>query len=488
MRTRTRSAARPRPGLEVLEGRLLLATYYVGPGGADGNPGTLTRPFATIQKGLDSAARPGDTVAVRSGTYHEKIHFPHAGTAGGWITLRADPGDRPILDGRGVAGADMVAIHDRSYVRLIGFEIRDDLGVDDGSGVRVTGSGTAIQILNNVIHDIRGVSAMGITVYGTDRAPIADLLVAGNRIYDCQPSPSEALTINGNVTRFNVIGNDVHDVNNIGIVAIGGERDVNPFGLVARDGVIRGNHVARAHSNYGGGYAGGIYVDGGKDIVVERNLSEQNDLGIEVGAENPGVVASGIVVRNNLIVANAKSGLVFGGYDADRGRVNNSTFIENTIVGNDTLRGGFAQVVIAYAAGNLVANNIIVATSEPILLDSAGAGNVRNRLDFNLYEAPGGAGPAVFHWNDATYTGFADFRRGTGQEAHGRFADPRFVAAAAHNYHLAAGSPAIGTGRSCPSWAASTDFDGRPRPPGRPADLGAFAFVQPPAPRHRARR
>jgi len=230
MRPRPRcSAGRSRPGLEILEGRLLPANYYVAPGGSDHNPGTLTRPLATIQAGLDNAAKPGDTVLVRSGTYREKLVFPHGGKAGGWITLRAYPGASPILDGRGVAGADMVAIHDLSYVRLVGFEIRDDLGVDDGSGVRVTGSGTSIQILDNVIHAIRGVSAMGITVYGTDRAPISNLLIAGNRIYDSQPSPSEALTLNGNVTRFGVIGNDVHDVNNIGIVAIGGERDIKPL-------------------------------------------------------------------------------------------------------------------------------------------------------------------------------------------------------------------------------------------------------------------
>jgi len=218
-------------------------------------------------------------------------------------------------------------------------------------------------------------------------------------------------------------------------------------------------------------------VDGGRDIVVERNVSEQNDLGIEIGAENTGVVASGIVVRNNLIVANAKSGLVFGGYAADRGRVANSTFIANTIVGNDTLRGGFAQVGVNYAEGNLFADNIIEATTEPILLDSAGAGNLRNRFDYNLYDAPGGAGQAVFNWNEATYTGFDDYRRSTGQDAHGRFANPRFVAAAAHNYHLAAGSPAIGGGRSSPVWSAPTDFDGRTRPLGRPLDLGAFEFV-----------
>ena len=40
----------------------------------------------------------------------------------------------------------------------------------------------------------------------------------------------------------------------------------------------------------------------------------------------------------------------------------------------------------------------------------------------------------------------AAFRAATGQEAHGRFADPLFANLAGHDYHLAAGSPAIDAG------------------------------------------
>ena len=114
---------------------------------------------------------------------------------------------------------------------------------------------------------------MGITVYGTSPAEgVHDLTIGGNEIYDCQPARSEALTLNGNVHDFAVTNNYVHNVNNIGIDFIGGEGiSPDPATDMARDGLCAGNRVYKARSGYGGGYAAGIYVDGGQNITVERN-------------------------------------------------------------------------------------------------------------------------------------------------------------------------------------------------------------------------
>jgi hypothetical protein len=73
--------------------------------------------FATIQAALNASVA-GDTIRVRDGApYAEKITFPASGSSGGgYITLEAFPGDQPILDGTGVAGANMVLIQNRSYV------------------------------------------------------------------------------------------------------------------------------------------------------------------------------------------------------------------------------------------------------------------------------------------------------------------------------------------------------------------------------------
>jgi cysteine-rich repeat protein len=435
---------------------------------------TVPDDVATIQAGLD-AAQAGDTVRVRDGApYAEKVVFPRSGNAiDGPITLEAFPGDQPVIDGTGVPGENLVLIDNRSYVRLVGFELRNNLGVSDGSGVRVLGAGSHVEIRDNVIHDIRGSDAMGITVYGTEAAPIADLIIDGNEIYDCDPFRSEALTLNGNVTDFAVTNNLVRDVNNIGIDFIGGETDIQPDpSKVARNGVCRGNVVLRANQQ-GGGYAGGIYVDGGRDILIERNLVAGADLGIEVGAENAGIVTENIVVRDNVLHGNVRTCMVFGGYQASAGRVRNSQFLNNTCWHNDTSGSGFGELWIQFAEDNLVRNNLFVSTAQNVLVYSED-GNVDNQLDWNLFHTAAGAGAAEFVWQGVGYAGFVAYRAGSGQDANSLFADPQLLDPSGDDFHLRAGSPAVNAGD--PAFVPAggeTDLDGAPRVSGGRVDIGA---------------
>ena len=452
----------------VLGGVARATTYTVAASGGD---------FTTIQAALDVAVA-GDTIQVRrkATPYGEKLVFPRSGNASsGFISLEAYPGEQPVLDGTGLPAGDMVLIDTRSYVRVSGLEIRNDLNVHDASGIRVLGSGAHVELLGNDIHDIRGADAMGITVYGTDPAtPISDLVIDGNTIHDCDPAHSEALALNGNVTSFAVTNNVVRDVNNIGIVFIGGEKDIQPDQTkVARSGVCRGNTVIRARSVYGGGFAGGIYVDGGRDIVVEHNVVTQSDLGLEVDAENTGVVASNVTVRDNVLYANEKAGLVFGGFAAGVGRVKNCTFENNTVYHNDTLGAGFGELWIQYAEDNLVRNNLFVATAQGRLVTSD-AGNVNTTVDYNLWWADAAAGAVTATWNGAAYTGYAAYQAGTGQDAHSPFVNPLLVNPAAADFHLGPGSPAIDVGD--PAFVAAageTDLDGALRVNGPRVDAGA---------------
>jgi hypothetical protein len=479
--SRRKTPTRPgfRPALEALEERCLPSTYYVSPSGSDSNPGTLAQPFKTIQHSLNVAIHPGDTIQARAGTYNEKVSFPASGSAtGGAITLEAYPSELPILDGTGVKGPNMVLMNNVSYVTISGFEIQNDTGLtntNDGSGVRVLGSGTNITISNNTIHDILGKSAMGITVYGTSQTPITNLVINGNLIYHCQPANSETLTLNGNVTNFKITNNTIHDVNNIGIDMIGGDKSINKYGLVTRNGVCSGNVVYNANSNYGGGYGAAIYVDGGQTITVSDNIVYQSDLGIEIGAENK-VIASGIVVENNQIYNNDKAGLVFGGYSSTVGRVKNCSFINNTVYGNDTLNAGYGQLWIQWASNNTVTSNIFYAAANKILVsDYTASGNVNNTLDYNDYFGPGGASQGQFTWHNHSYTGFSTFQQKTNEDLHSVFADPLFVNALAADFHLTAGSAAIDAGSSTTGQYATTDFSGMTR--GSPPDAGAYEYA-----------
>jgi hypothetical protein len=88
--------------LALVGGLPAAATEYVvdqkHAAASDGNPGTAAAPFETISHGV-SAARPGDTVLVKSGAYRETVTFANSGTADARITLRAAPGERVVVNG-----------------------------------------------------------------------------------------------------------------------------------------------------------------------------------------------------------------------------------------------------------------------------------------------------------------------------------------------------------------------------------------------------
>ncbi len=71
------------------------AFSWVAPGGDDGQPGSREQPFASIARGVQ-AARPGDTVVVRAGTYRGGLSWSAPGTAEQPFTLQA-AGDGPVV-------------------------------------------------------------------------------------------------------------------------------------------------------------------------------------------------------------------------------------------------------------------------------------------------------------------------------------------------------------------------------------------------------
>lgn len=87
------------------------AEWFVAPGGNDRARGDRGRPFATVQR-AQSAAKPGDTVTLRGGTYRMSenhiarrhriwayvIHLDKSGSPGKPITYRAAPGEKPVFD------------------------------------------------------------------------------------------------------------------------------------------------------------------------------------------------------------------------------------------------------------------------------------------------------------------------------------------------------------------------------------------------------
>ena len=275
-----------------------------------------------------------------------------------------------------------------------------------------------------------------------------------------------------------MIGNVVRDVNNIGIDFIGGE-GVCPDARwdVARDGVCLGNYVARARSNYGGGYAAGIYVDGGQNITISRNSVTQSNLGIEVGCEHAGRVASGMIVSDNYVYQNEKAGLVFGGYDASVGRVINCQFRNNTLYQNDTKNTGNGEIWIQYASNCLVENNLVQSTHQDRFI-IGDLGSTNNVCDYNLFYMPDGSAAATFTRNANEYDGFTAEKAATPWDHHSIFANPLFKNPALSDFTLSSTSPAINAG--LPNFVISTgetDIFGKPRIQGGRVDIARKKFA-----------
>jgi hypothetical protein len=466
----------PRPLVEPLEPRTLLSAadvFFVSVKGDDANSGTdAAHPWRHIQKAFD-AATPGSTVTVLPGRYNEKPALNVSGNAtDGFITFQAQ--GRVIISGKGIAGPNIVFIANRNYVRIVGFDIRDNLKVSDGSGIRVTESADHVELRNNRVHNITGFNAMGITIYGTEPTlGISNLVIDGNEVYKCQPALSEVVSLNGNVHGFAVTNNYIHDNNNIGIDFIGGEgRCPDPAVDVARDGVCSGNRVTKNRFRGTARMAAGIFVDGAQNIIVERNTTWRNDVGIGVGCVHAGHVATNVTVRDNFVYGNAKAGLSLGGADESEGRVQNCRMANNTLYRNGKPNVAGSEILVRWGSDNVIENNVVSGNRGATLLD-AQTGSVNNASNFNLFFSPDGPVKSRFTWSGQAYTGMDAFRSATGQDAGSIFADPRLIRPGAGNLRVNAGSPIVDAGN--PAYVANgeTDIDGRPRPIGALVDIGA---------------
>jgi hypothetical protein len=69
------------------------------PLGANVNPGTLAKPFATVDK-LMSVLRAGQTGCLRAGVYDGDVRISRGGAAGTPITITSYPGERATVQGR----------------------------------------------------------------------------------------------------------------------------------------------------------------------------------------------------------------------------------------------------------------------------------------------------------------------------------------------------------------------------------------------------
>jgi len=486
--------------------------YYVATNGSDTNPGTQAEPWLTISHAA-KVARAGATVYVMGGVYNEIVNFPHSGTAAAPIVFQSYPGQTAVIDGTGltVAGTEglITIVGARSYIVVSGFELRN-LSTKSADavpcGVWITGHGTGIKILNNLIHDIvttaKHGNGCGFFAYGTSKKPISQLVVSGNELYDLKTGESESLTLNGNVTNFQVTNNLVHDNYNIGIDIIGYE-GTGPVGYdEASYGVVSGNTIYNisgiANPGEGSSYdADGLYCDGCAFVTFERNVVFQVDYGIETTSENQICLATGTewpgpdgvgkpargklpcygryaTVRNNLFYYANSCGNSIGGYAkaTKKGGGSNGggssyadVFVNNTLYDNGTQPGngqvgtpsGDFQIQnqVGSAQGDYFENNLMYSGPPNIWINSfvpctASYPCPPATMDWNLYYSLAGyaEGTSILWGGQSDFSSFANYQGATGEDGNSLNANPEFVAVSdiPPDFDTQPSSPAIGAG------------------------------------------
>ncbi len=472
-------------------------TLYVAANGNDNATGTVQSPYARINDALAKAV-PGDTVMVRGGKYYEKVKFPRSGREGKLITLKAYPGEVPVIDGTGqtVMGKDaLVFIRNASYVVLEGFDICNLISSApwvSPNGVLADEGSSNIIIRRNKIYNIEhnaaasdGRSGHGIEIIGNTNVPMKNILVEENEIHDCNTGYSENLTINGYVDGFVIRKNKVYNAENIGIDAAGGYA-ANPVAEYnyARNGLITENELWNINMTTGpiGGQHGhgaiGIYVDGARNITVERNRVDDCDRGMGVVSETDAFPTSDCIVRNNIVTNSYRVGIYLGGYlNYTGGGSRRCYVVNNTLMGNNRERGHYGEIegelrMTEHCFDNVIRNNLVIAGPDDLFFHkytNTGSGNV---IDNNLYYAP--ANPAGWIWNmidGPAITDFTAWKAVSGIDAgsiHGQ--NPLLGT----DFRIPANSPAKNQGFVLPEGKEGTlDFYGQPRVVNGKVSIGA---------------
>ena len=416
--------------------------------------------YNSVQSGLNAASA-GDTVYVKAGTYTETVTFSKSGTSGAPIVLCNYGTDTSVIDGNGTNN-NIITISGKSYVQVIGIEVRNASGGDPSIGISIDGSGSNILIKNCKVHNIKSdnTNAHGIAVYGTEAAPIHNIVLDKNEVYDCLLGQSESIVLNGNVDTFQIINNVVHDNDNIGIDLIGFESTAVAIDAVdqARNGIVAENHVYNISSKSNPTYSGvqsadGIYVDGGENIIIERNIVDSCDIGIEIASEHEGKTTSNIIIRDNFVSRSYQGNIMTGGYDSNKGSALNIIIVNNT-----TYHGNNGEILLQYNNDSItVKNNILYANSNVKYVTTNGSNNTHVTVANNLYYGASANLPGK--WTDASAI----------------FADPQFVTTGS-DFHVSATSPAIDAGANIGTLSGTMDIDGQERTYGSCVDIGADEY------------
>lgn len=340
-------------------------------------------PGQSIQTAVD-AARDGDTVFVRVGTYRQHVKV------GNKARLRIEGEDtrQTILDGTGLGHATGLHVIHANLATISGFTVRGF----DGCGIQIESSPAGV-VRNNIVANNRTV---GIGVHDADHILVEGNIITGNG--------SSGILLE-NTRESYVIANDVSGNTGNGIDVDG------HFAFVTENKVeengahgirLAGNgHWAIKNSirgNGGWGICGGS--DGADDLFVYGNVSGENEQGgLKVFGVGHAVIrnefktnrgqgvacaASDLLIYANMIEQNAKAN-IHGSSSFTRALVLSNRIITSGAPGIDPAGGEDDRILCNDVIGNAGSGIEIESTGRHLIddnrIEANADGGVKMRVD-----------------------------------------------------------------------------------------------------------
>ncbi|MTO09970.1 hypothetical protein GMB50_08440 [Turicibacter sanguinis] len=348
-------------------------------------------------------------------------------------------------------------------------------------GIYKEEGGSHIVIQNCTFHDINAYSSTGgdgnwasaIKLVGVTSTKISNVIIKNNLIYNCILGWNEALAIESNIEYFDILNNTIHDVTNIGIDIAGNFGECSTKSLdQARYINLIGNIVYNCISPYA--TCAGLYVDGARDVLIERNISYGNMTGIEVGAEMSvtSYPVKNITVRNNLIYGNTEYGIMCGGYYSGAGNVQDTHFYNNTVI-----HGGSNTTIEMSKSQNIdFVNNIFYCTNSNNITDhdSSLTSSMSNiTFNYNNFYITKNTSPSstIAQIMGKEYTNTTLKSTFNSNQT---LTNPQFTSISSNDYTLSSNSACINAGNSSNIEVGEQDLIGNNRISGTSIDMGCY--------------
>ena len=384
-----------------------MTDYFISTQGSDLNSGlSPTAPWETLHRLQETEFCPGDRIGFRRGDTWESVagylHISSTGTECCPITYRTyGAGDKPLI--KRADGGQTVHVKSQNHIILQDLRFESARVANSYASISVQGDVTGL-VLDNCETDGDGIYI----------PPDAH----GNAVVGCKVSncPGDGIVVQGpdNVVEYNEVchcGEDDGDTSGITI-----------NGPVATGNVVRFN---TAHHMDMERNIRGIIVDfvPGGGTLVFGNIVYECATGIS-SFHSPETLLIGNVVYNGAFRDSDGRGIECSG-GADRSRV-----LHNVVF--DCGDGLYSQM----SSGCEFGHNIVLYNKRAIATALAGAAS--HKFDHNCYHNPG----SEWRWDGTSYTSWEEFRTASGQETHGRNADPRIDVSAPHLLRMLLSLPA----------------------------------------------